>query len=281
MLMDKRTKNLLYILLVISSLLMVGPFVWQVMSSLKPRNLMASSGISLFARDPQTGKILLTFNNYLEVFKELDFLRYFFNTFLVAGTNVSLNLLLNSMAGYAFARITFPGRDKIFRALLTTMMVPGTVLLIPNVYIVRTFGIYDNLWALILPFIMSIYNVFMMRQFFYSVPVSLEESARIDGADRFTVFYKIVLPLVKPALVTLGIMTFTWNYNNYLWPLVVINSVEKFTVSLGMGQLVTVGNTKEHMMVAASVVVSVPSILIFLLFQRNIVEGIMAGSVKG
>ncbi|MDA3850999.1 MAG: carbohydrate ABC transporter permease, partial [Spirochaetaceae bacterium] len=269
----------LYFVLLFASVIMLGPFLWQFFSSLKPQGHMFTKGLSLFARD-DSNKILMTLDNYREVFHELKFLLYFWNTFLVASVNIFLNIFLNSLAGYAFARIRFPGRDTIFRLLLATMMVPGTVLLIPQVYIIKNLGLYNQLGALILPFIMSIYNVFMMRQFFYSIPISVEESALIDGATRFQVFTRIAMPLVKPALVTLGIMTFIWNYNNYLWPLVVINDKLKYTISLGMGQLITVGQTKAHLMIAASIIVSIPSILVFLIFQKQIVSGIMAGSVK-
>lgn len=274
-------KILIYTVLVIISVLMVGPFIWQIFSSFKPQDEMFTNSFSLFARDNVTGELLITFSNFIQVFDKLNFGVFFRNTFFVTTVNILLNLFLNALAGYAFARMKFKGRDQIFKIMLTTMMIPGTVMLIPHVYIIKTLGLFDNLAALILPCMMSVYNVFMMRQFFSTIPASLEESARIDGASSFQIFYKIAVPLVKPALVTLAIMTFMWNYNNYLWPLVILNSAKNYTISLGLGSLVTQGSTKYHMMIAGSVVVSVPSITIFLIFQRHIVDGIMAGSVKG
>lgn len=271
---------LVYIVLITVSVLMIGPFLWQVAASLKPQAKIFTTGVNLLARD-EAGNILITLQNYIDVFKEVRFGLFFRNTLVVTTVNILLNLFFNSLAGYAFARIKFIGREAIFKILLATLMVPGTVMLIPHVFIIKNMGLYNTLTALVLPSMMSVYNVFMMRQFFFSIPVSLEEAARIDGANRFQVFFMIALPLVRPALVTLAIMTFMWNYNNYLWPLVILNSLEKFTVSLGLGQLVTRGATKHHLMIAGSVVVSIPSITVFLIFQRHIVKGIMAGSVKG
>ncbi len=274
-------KTLIYTVLIFISILMVGPFIWQVFSAFKPQDEMFTTGFSIFAKNESTGKILMTLSNFNQVFDKLNFGVFFKNTLFVTTINICLNLFLNSMAGYAFSRIKFKGRDLIFKIMLTTLMIPGTVMLIPHVYIIKNLGLYDNLAALILPCMMSVYNVFMMRQFFSTIPASLEESARIDGASTFQIFYKIAVPLVKPALVTLAIMTFMWNYNNYLWPLVILNSAKNYTISLGLGSLVTQGSTKYHMMIAGSVIVSIPSITIFLIFQRHIVEGIMAGSVKG
>lgn len=235
---------------------------------------------TLIARSSATGKLYITFKNYQAAFTYLDFVNLFKNTLLVAIINTLINLLLNSMAGYAFARLRFPGRDKIFKFMLISLMVPGTVLLIPNVIIVKMMGVYNTRLALILPFVMSVYNVFMMRQFFYSIPSSLEEAARVDGAGIIRTFFQIVLPLVQPALVTLGIFTFLWNYNNFLWPLVVLTDQQKYTLSLGLGSLITAGLSKYPILIASSVIVALPLILLYITFQKYIAEGIIAGSVK-
>ncbi|MEA4884031.1 MAG: carbohydrate ABC transporter permease [Clostridia bacterium] len=272
---------LLYFVLIVTTVVMVGPFVWLVLSSLKEKQDMYSIHPTPFARRKDTGRIYVTFENYTEAFDFLDFPLLAKNTLIVAIINTSVNLLLNSMAGYAFARINFPGRDKIFKIMLMSLMVPATVLLIPNLLMVKTLGMYNTKSALIFPFVMSVYNVFMMRQFFMGVPASLEEAARVDGAGRFRTFFQIVLPLVRPAVVTQGVFTFLWNYNNFLWPLVALIDKKNYTLALGLGSLVTVGNTRYHVLIASSVVVALPLIVLFLIFQRYIVEGIMAGSLKG
>ncbi len=271
----------LYLVLVATTMVMVGPFVWLVFSSLKDKRDMYSIHPTLFSRREDTGRIYITLDNYREAFNFLDFPLLFKNTLTVAVINTLVNLVLNSMAGYAFARIDFPGRDWIFKAMLMSLMVPGTVLLIPNLLMVKTLGMYNTRSALIFPFVMSVYNVFMMRQFFMGVPASLEEAARVDGAGRFRTFFQIVLPLVRPALVTQGVFTFLWNYNNFLWPLVVLIDKKNYTLALGLGSLVTLGNQRYHVLIASSVVVALPLIVLFLIFQRYIVEGIMAGSLKG
>jgi ABC-type glycerol-3-phosphate transport system permease component len=278
---DKLNKICLYVILILATVIMIGPFIWLVFSSLKLQQDMYTIYPALIARSRETGKLYITFQNYSDSFQYLDFLNLFKNTLLVALINTFINLFLNSMAGYAFARLNFPGRDKIFKFTLISLMVPGTVLLIPNVILVKMMGIYNTRAALIIPFIMSVYNVFMMRQFFFGIPVSLEEAARVDGAGRFRIFFQIALPLVKPALVTLGIFTFLWNYNNFLWPLVVLTDQQKFTLPIGLASLITAGFSKYNVLVAGSVVVALPLILIYVIFQRYISEGIIAGSIKG
>jgi multiple sugar transport system permease protein len=271
---------LFYGILLTTTLVMIGPFIWLIFSSLKNQQDMYSIYPTLIARSSATGKLYITFKNYQAAFTYLDFVNLFKNTLLVAIINTLINLLLNSMAGYAFARLRFPGRDKIFKFMLISLMVPGTVLLIPNVIIVKMMGVYNTRLALILPFVMSVYNVFMMRQFFYSIPSSLEEAARVDGAGIIRTFFQIVLPLVQPALVTLGIFTFLWNYNNFLWPLVVLTDQQKYTLSLGLGSLITAGLSKYPILIASSVIVALPLILLYITFQKYIAEGIIAGSVK-
>jgi len=172
----------------------------------------------------------------------------------------------------------------LFRATLTSLMVPGTVMLVPNMIIITRLGLYDSLAALVIPFAMSVYNIFLMRQTFLGFPRELEEAAAIDGASAFRIYWTIALPLARPMLVVLGILTFMWNYNSFLWPLVVIQSPENDTLAKGLGSLVSASATNAELypvMLAGAVIVAVPLILIFLVFQRFIVKGIAAGAVKG
>ena len=207
----------------------------------------------------------------------------FKNTLIVCVVNTFVNLFLNSLAAYAFARLEFPGRDKIFGVLLVTMMVPGTVLTIPNFIIVNALNIYDTLFALILPFTMSVYNVFLLRQQYYALSSDIEGAAMIDGASTFRIYAQISLPMVSPMLVVLGITTFMWNYNNYMWPLIATRSEENFTLAISLGELVATGQSdvrKYPAMLAGAVIVSAPLIIIFFVLQKYILAGIMVGGVK-
>lgn len=273
----------LYVLLTVLAVALVGPFVWLGLSSLKTGSQIFSPDLSFLPFD-EDGNLEITIDNYVYAFDYLQVGTLFVNTFLVAGISTAINLFFNSLAGYAFARLRFRGREFLFRAILTSLMVPGTVMLVPNMIIITRLGLYDTLAALILPFAMSVYNIFLMRQTFLGFPRELEEAATIDGAGAFRVFWTIAMPLARPTLVVLGIMTFMWNYNNFLWPLVVIQSSENGTLALGLGSLVSASATNAELypvMLAGAVIVAVPLIVLFLVFQRFIVKGITAGAIKG
>lgn len=273
----------LYAFLFFLVVLLVGPFLWLTMASFKDGSQILSADSPLLPVDEQ-GNVSLQFDNYVFAFDYLQLNTLFVNTFLVATIATAINLFFNSLAGYAFARIEFRGREVMFRLILASLMVPGTVMLVPNMIIVNQLGLFDSLAALIVPFVMSVYNIFLMRQTFLGFPRELEEAAIIDGAGTFRVFWTIAMPLARPMLVVLGITTFMWNYNSFLWPLVVIQSPENGTVALGLGALVSASATNAELypvMLAASVVISVPLIVIFLIFQRFIVKGIAAGALKG
>lgn len=280
----KKTERILtYFFLCLFVIILVFPFIWLLSSSFKDSRGIFSPVFSLIPRDSDTGGISFTLDNYKSAIEYMNFPVLFFNTFLVAIINTVTNTFLNSLAGYSFARLRFKGRELLFRLILTSMMIPGTVLLVPNMIIINKLGLYDHLGALVVPFVMSVYNIFLMRQHFLTLPRELEESGIVDGASWYTVFLKIALPLARPILVTLGIFTFMWNYNNFLWPLVVINSSENYTIALGLGALLSTLKQAENypIMIATSVIVAVPLIVIFMFLQKHIMKGISAGGVKG
>lgn len=273
----------LYAFLFFLVALLVGPFLWLTLASFKDGSQILSADAPLLPLD-ENGAVQFKLDNYVVAFDYLQLNTLFLNTFIVATVATAFNLFFNSLAGYAFARIAFRGRETIFRLVLASLMVPGTVMLVPNMIIINQLGLFDSLGALIVPFVMSVYNIFLMRQTFLGFPRELEEAAIIDGASAFRVFWTIAMPLARPMLVVLGITTFMWNYNNFLWPLVVIQSPENGTLSLGLGSLVSASATNAELypvMLAASVVISVPLIIIFLVFQKHIVKGIAAGALKG
>lgn len=277
----KLKRAIIYGVLIAFVFILVFPFVWLILNSLK--NPIDAFGKVTLLPVNKDGEAYITFVNYIKSIQYLKFGTLFKNTLIVACFNTAINLLLNAMAGYSFARMRFKGSELIFKIMLTSLMIPGTVMLVPNMIIVSRLGVYDSLWALILPFIMSVYNVFLMRQHFLGHSREIEESAIMDGANWLTIFLRIALPLSKPMLVVLGTFTFMWNYGNFLWPLIVINDSKKFVLSRGLGRLMSgpsINLEKYGMMLASSVIIAMPLIILFLFLQKYIISGISAGGVK-
>lgn len=276
-------KAFVYAALCVITLMFIVPYLWLIFSSFKTPTQFSSPKFNFLPRDEQ-GHIRFVLKNYADAWNELNIPTVFLNTIIVCVVNTAANLFLNALAAYAFARMKFVGRDKIFLFSLTSMMVPGCVMLIPNFIIINSMGLYDNLLALILPFLMSVYNIFLLRQQFLAVEKEIEEAASIDGAGYFTIFFKICLPIVKPMLIVLGISTFMWNYNNFLWPLLVLDSDTNFTLAISLGNLMYNGSANTQMfpvMLAGAVMVSAPMIIAFFCLQKYILGGTMAGAVKG
>lgn len=272
-----------YLVLIALTVSFLFPYIWLVASSFKETSGIFSPHFSLLPFN-ESGKLHFVLSNYTDAISYLDLGNVFVNTMIVCISNTVLNLLLNALAAYAFARIPFKGREILFKIILLSMMVPGAVMMIPNLIIVRGLTIDNTLLALILPFVMSVYNIFLLRQQFYALSTEVEEAASIDGASRIQRFFIIALPLVTPMLVVLGITTFMWNYNNYLWPLVAANAPEVKTLAVSLGDLVVAGRDNVlyyPTMLAGSVIVSAPLIVIFFFLQRYIIGGISAGAVKG
>jgi ABC-type glycerol-3-phosphate transport system permease component len=263
--------------------IMVFPFIWLVSSSFKESRGIFATTFSLLPRDPDTGEISFTLNNYKAAFAYVSFGKYFANTLIVAVSNTIANLVFNAMAGYSFARLRFKGKGFMFNFILASMMIPATVMLVPNMIIINKLGLYGSLSALIVPFFMSVYNVFLMRQHFLSMPREIEESGIMDGASWYIIFWRIALPLARPLLVLLSIFTFMWNYNNFLWPLIVINDPDRYTLALGLGSLISATRSADMypIMIAGSVIVALPLIILFLFLQKHIIKGINVGGVKG
>ena len=273
---------LMYAVLILLALSFIFPYVWLISASFKEPAQIFSPVFSLLPRDAN-GNIRFVLSNYASAIEYLNLSQVFGNTMIVCVVNTVLNLFLNALAGYAFARIQFKGREIIFKLMIASMMVPGAIMTIPNLIISRTLLIDDTLIVLILPFIMSIYNVFLMRQQFLGLNKEIEEAAIMDGAGHFRIFFTIALPLVSPMLVVLGITTFMWNYNNFMWALVATQSPDVFTLARSLGSLISAGQNNPSMypqMLAGSVIVSAPLIVIFFALQRFVIQGINIGGVK-
>lgn len=271
-------KVIVYVVLIALCLAFLIPYIWMIVTSLRTETAYNSTGFTLLPLD-ENGKLSFHFANYKEAFVALDLGTVFLNTMIVCVVNTVANLFFNSLAAYGFARLKFFGRDNIFKVTLFSMMVPGTVMLVPNYLICDYLGITDSLMALILPFLMSVYNIFLLRQQFMGVDKEIEEAAKIEGASVFRIYLRIVLPLVRPMLVVLGITTFMWNYSNYLWPYIVNSDPSLRTLSTSLAELMG-ADYDLTVQLAGAVIVSAPMIIVFFVLQRYIVGGTMAGAIK-
>ena len=265
---------ILVLLLAIGGILMLLPMVWMVLSSFKP-------SVELLKMPPSwLPKKGLWFGNYKEVLRLIRFDRYMINSFFVSGVNTAAGLFLCSLTGYVFAKYEFPGRNVLFMALLGTMMIPFQVIMIPMYVLMLNFGWADSYLALTIPYFYSIFGVFLMRQFILKLPNDLIESAFIDGCSHFGVYFRIILPLVRSALSALGIFLFMGSWNDFLWPLIVINSDRLRTIPLGLGAFVSSRGTKHDLLMAASVMAVAPILVIFSVAQKNFIEGIALSGMK-
>jgi multiple sugar transport system permease protein len=263
-----------HLVLIPLALVMVVPLAWMLVTSLQTLDETRRFPPTLVPSSAEVG-------NYAEVLRQAPFARWFMNTLLVTVASVAGNLLFCSLAGYAFARIKFFGREVVFILVLATLMVPFQVIIIPSFLIVRQLGLIDTLGALILPNLAGAFGIFLLRQFFRTLPIELEEAARIDGASRLGVLFKIVLPLSGPALATLAVITFMWTWNDFLWPLITIYGADHMTLQLGLSTFQGAHQTNTHLLMAASVMSVLPVLLLFFVAQRYFVRGIATTGLKG
>ena len=255
------------------ALVMVAPLAWMVVTSLETVDETRRFPPLLV---PES----FEWRNYEAVLRNAPFARWFVNTMVVTVVCVVGNLVFCSLAGYAFARLRFAGRGLAFILILSTVMVPFQVVMIPLFLIVRSAGLIDTLAALILPNLATAFGIFMMRQFFRTLPLELEEAARIDGASRLGVLVRIVLPLSAPALATLAVITFMWTWNDFLWPLITIYSEDKMTLQLGLTTFQGQHQTNTALLMAANVMTMAPILLLFFAAQRWFVRGIATTGLK-
>lgn len=271
--MKRRLLNLLVLaVLGLGSLLMLLPFVWMLLTSLKPFPELFA--LRFLPQEP-------TLDNYRQVLEQTGFPRWFLNSLLVASVTTASVLFFDSLAGYTLARLRFPGKNLVFLLILSTLMVPTEMLVIPWYVMSAERGWTDTYWGLLFPGLMSAFGVFLLRQFFTTLPQDLFDAARIDGLSEFGVFLRVGLPLVRPALAALGIFTFLGNWNAFLWPLVVVQRPEMRTVPVGVALFSGEAGTAWNLIMAASSLAVLPVLLVFLFFQRQIVEGAALTGVKG
>ncbi|WP_214105168.1 carbohydrate ABC transporter permease [Acrocarpospora catenulata] len=270
----------IYVALVLLALVSVVPFIWMLATSFKHSSDIYTKVPNLLPVDKQTGEWAATLENYEHVLGIGGLGTAFLNSVWVCAILVPAKLLIDALAAYAFARIPFPGRDKLFVLFLTGMMVPTITLLVPRVHITQVLGMYDTGWGLILPNVASVLDIFLLRQFFMSLPGELEEAARIDGAGRMQIFWRIVLPLSKPVLAVVTITSFIFHWNDLVWPLVVTNDPELNTLPLALQQLASTESGRAYYIMAGAALSVIPVIIILLIFQRRIMQGIAFTGLK-
>lgn len=222
----------------------------------------------------------VTFDRIVALFAEYNFGDFFINTFIYAVGATAISLLFNSMAAYAFARLHFPGRDKIFALYLGTMMIPFSIIMMPLYLMIKDMGLNNSLWALILPGMSGAYGVFMLRQFYMGIPKELEEAGRIDGLSYWGTYLNIILPLSKPIMLTQAVLGFSGCWNNYLWPTIVNTKEEVFLISQGLSIFASYNETDWNATLAGSAVSMVPIIILFIFFQKQLVDGVKLSGMK-
>lgn len=270
-------KILIYALLIGFALFEFLPFLWSIVTSFKSEQEINAGFVNGFNWIPRQ----FTLQNYLDIFNKVEFGRWFVNSLIVGVITTILTLAFSSTSGYAFARIPFPGRNFIFWCIIATMMVPSIIYLVPIYILLKNLNLLDSLQGLIIPFMVTNFGIFLMRQFFTSVPLELEEAARVDGAGRFRTFAQVVLPLAKPALAALTIFTFMGRWNDFLMPLIIINSPDNYTLPLGMSTFRGLYKTDWGLLMSGSLLVMVPIVIMFVFFQRFFIEGVSYTGLKG
>ena len=264
----------LYVLLTIAVIAVAAPFIWMILGSFKSTTELRQSPPTWL---PENASL----DNYTRLFSQLSFGRYFANSAIVAAVVTAGNLLFCSMLGYALAMLNFRGKRVVFVAVLATLMIPGVVTFVPLFVLVANAGLVDSLPGLILPFLVAPFGVFLMRQFILSLPRDLLDAGRVDGAGELRIFAQIILPLCGPALATLGILTFLGSWNNFLWPLVVAQTEDTYTLPVALALYSKGQNSTEYgLLMAGATVVVVPILLVFLAFQRRFIEGIASTGIK-
>jgi len=279
---------LFYVTLIPVTLIIVFPIIWAFLTSIKPNPEVFSIPLKIFPSH-------LVFHHYAQAVRAARLERFTINSTVVALGSVGTNLLFCAMAGYAFAKLNFPGKNALFGLLLATMMIPIEAAVVPIFIVIRGFpltggnnilgqggaGLLDSYSGLILPGAVTIYGMFLFRQFFSTLPKDLEDAARVDGCSEWGIFWKIILPQSGPMLATLGILSFLWRWNEFMWPLICIRKEEMKTVQLGLVVFRQELSTDWAPLMAASILISLPPLIVFILFQKYFVKGITFTGIKG
>jgi multiple sugar transport system permease protein len=263
-----------YVTLSIGAVLTLLPLLWMVSASFMPTG-------EATAFPPRLLPSALTLEHYRALFTRLNLARSAANSALLAAVITVISLLFNSMAGYAFAKFRFRGRDRLFRFLLAALVIPGQVAMLPLFLLLKEMGCVNTYWGVIIPGMASIFGIFLIRQYALSIPDSLLDAARIDGAGELRIYWSLVLPACKPILVTLAIFTFLGTWNDFLWPLIVLTNSDMYTLPVALANLLGEHVQDTELMMAGAVLTVLPVAVLFVALQRYYIEGILSGSIKG
>ena len=264
---------LVHLALVAAAVVTLLPLLWMVSASLMPAGEAS-------AVPPRWIPSVPTLAHYRELFARLDLARAFLNSLAIATTVTAVSVTLNALAGYAFARFEFVGRDRVFRVLLAALVVPGQLGMLPLFLMLRELGLVNTYWGVLVPGLASIFGIFLVRQYALSIPQSLLDAARVDGAGELRLFWSVVVPICKPVLVTLAIFTFMGTWNDFLWPLIVLSDTRLQTLPVALANLLGEHVQDTELMMAGAVLTVLPVVVVFLALQRSYLEGIVTGSVK-
>ena len=265
----------LHLLLIIGSMAMLIPFFWTISSSFKDVSDIFNFPPSLWPASP-------VLSNYTDLFSKAPFLRWYLNSIGVAVVGTALAVFFSALAGFGFAKYTFRGQALLFKILIGTLIVPGQLVLIPLFIMMSKIGWMDSYAALIVPGMAPAFGIFLMRQFMInSVPGEILDAGRIDGSSEFGLFFRLVLPLARPAIGALTIFTFLGSWNSFIWPLIILRSADKYTLPIGLQNLLGLYSQEYGMIMAAAFLVALPIIVLFMLMQRQFIAGLTVGSVKG
>jgi multiple sugar transport system permease protein len=264
----------LHAVLILAAVLTLLPLLWMVSVSLMP----ASEANRL---PPPLWPSRVTLEHYQTLFTRLNLARYLLNSALLAAVITLISLFLNSMAGYAFAKFRFAGRERLFQVLLAALVIPAQVTMLPLFLMLKSLGFINTYWGVIVPGMTSIFGIFLIRQFALSIPDSLLDAARIDGAGEFRIYWFLVLPLCRPMLVTLAIFTFMGTWNDFMWPLIVLTDSDMYTLPVALANLVGEHALDTELMMAGAVLTVLPVMLVFLFLQKYYMAGLLLGGVKG
>ncbi len=267
-------KTVLFLIVLIVAVFMLAPFAWMVITSIKPKAEIFTLKIIWFPSR-------VTFDSYRAVFAAAPFFRYMLNSLIISGVDVASSLLFSTMTGYAFAKFKIRGANLIFMIILSGLMIPFSVRLIPMYLLMVNLGLSDTYFGVIAPNLLSIMGIFLLRQFAVSLPDELIDFARIDGASEPRIFFVIIMPLCKPAMAALGIFKFMFTFNDFLWPLVMINDVTKRTITVGLAMFSGYYTTYYGEFMAASTFAVIPIFIVYMFFQRQIIQGIALTGLKG
>lgn len=260
--------------LIFSVCITILPFVWMALTSLKTFEESILVPPTIFPGVWQ-------WENYKVVWEKFPFFNLYFNTFFTVIVVVFGQITISSLAAFAFARLQFPGKNVIFVLVLSLMMVPGQIFLVPHYEIMVKLGITDTLIALAIPSLFNVFGTFLLRQFFMTLPKELDEAALLDGCNYFQIYYKILLPQIKPALVSLAILTALWTWKDLMWPIIVNSSMDKMTLSSGLALLIGEHTTKYPLVMAGGIMAIWPMIILFMIFQKQFIEGVVSSGIKG